>query len=388
MVKGKAPLDKGGQAEEALADYFRAGGFFAVRGIPFRYAGEDLTDIDVWLYERGGGLGRRRFIVDSKNRKVPRVVERLFWTSGLRDALALDGAFVATVGARDAAHRLGRRLGISIIDLQALAPSVGIESLRDSSRISRTELDALVASVDRQRESRDWREHLDLMLAGLLTSFGGSSANIALRAARFYAEQALGSAPNSQSASIATRLFFLAAAIAAVSLDYVAAQSAFRPADQRRRDLEDVVRFGSDPAETRGKIELALELVRQYLPNGAAASHQISERIHSSSLEMPADMIAEVVHRMMSKGTLFEAARALESAAYQRDLRSFTQLGADARSFAGVVLDFVRIDRAYFAQAWSPMARSTSPEIARHEGAGASGTLFDERTDPNADPRP
>jgi hypothetical protein len=99
MVKKSAP-GKGPAAEEALANYFRAAGFFAVRGLPFRHEGEDLTDVDVWLYERGSGLGRRRFIVDSKNRKSPKVVERLFWIGGLQRAIGLDGGFVATTAAR------------------------------------------------------------------------------------------------------------------------------------------------------------------------------------------------------------------------------------------------------------------------------------------------
>ena len=119
MVKASF-TDKGGSAEEALAQYFRAAGFIAIRGLPFRHDGDDITDVDVWLYERGIGLERRRFIVDAKYKARPKIAERLLWTAGLRDALEVDGGFVAATGVRDTTRRLARRIGITIIDFQAL----------------------------------------------------------------------------------------------------------------------------------------------------------------------------------------------------------------------------------------------------------------------------
>ena len=48
--------DKGYRLEELLRAYFLRAGFFVVRSVPFQDAGDDLTDIDLWLYERPTGL--------------------------------------------------------------------------------------------------------------------------------------------------------------------------------------------------------------------------------------------------------------------------------------------------------------------------------------------
>ena len=149
MIK-RPGTDKGGMTEEKLAAHFRDAGFFAARGVPFRHDDEDVTDVDVWLYERGAGTERRRFIVDAKNKARPRFVERLFWTSGARDALGIDGAYVASSGIRDATRRLAKRLYITVIELQSLA----VEESALSLRLTREELGILVAEADRQRDSK------------------------------------------------------------------------------------------------------------------------------------------------------------------------------------------------------------------------------------------
>jgi hypothetical protein len=46
--------DKGYRLEELLRAYFLRAGFFVVRAVPFQHAGDDLTDIDLWLYASSG----------------------------------------------------------------------------------------------------------------------------------------------------------------------------------------------------------------------------------------------------------------------------------------------------------------------------------------------
>lgn len=60
---------KGLALEEVLKNYFSRAGYVAVRGVPYRVDGEEVTDIDLWLYERPGAATRRRIIVDVKNKK-------------------------------------------------------------------------------------------------------------------------------------------------------------------------------------------------------------------------------------------------------------------------------------------------------------------------------
>src|SRR6266481_1525900 len=91
---------KGYRLEEALRNYFLIAGLYVVRGVPLRLEGEDLTDIDLWLYERPSGSARRRLVVDAKFKSKPKAAERLFWTKGLSEFLRMDGAYVATTDSR------------------------------------------------------------------------------------------------------------------------------------------------------------------------------------------------------------------------------------------------------------------------------------------------
>lgn len=362
---------KGGNAEEALAQYFRNAGFFALRGVPFRHNNENITDIDVWLYERGGGLERRLFIVDAKYKARPKIAERLLWTAGLRDALDVDGGFVAATGVREANRRLARRIGITIIDFQVLGGG-SIETLKTNDRLSKEEIGVLLVNADRQRESKVWRSHFNDTVAALGTAFGGSSSNIALRAAHFYAEQAIIASPNSPTAQIALRMLFLCASIAAESLDYVAAQGAFQAIEKRRSDIEDVIRYGADHQETKRQLDLALRLTREYLPNGTVLANKLRDRFDSDARSIPADILAEVVTKMMSKGGLFEAGRILENSAHLRTLPSFANLPAEAKAFTGALLDFHGIDRERVAKAWDTPSDKTAISSGEVPSGGES----------------
>lgn len=367
MIKTVAP-DKGGRAEEGLAAHFRNIGFFALRGLPFRHDEEDITDIDVWLYERGAGAERRRFIVDSKNKVRPKLVERLFWTSGARDALGIDGAYVASAGIREATRRLAKRLRISVVDLQTIA----IDEAAVSQRLTREQLGKLVGETDRNRDGKKWRTHLHDTLAALLTSFGGSSANVALRSASYFSDQVLTTTPSSPTCQLATRAFYLSVSAAAIGLDYVVAQAAYQSAEHQQQEVEDTVRYGSDYAETKRRLDLALQVTRQYLPNGAAQANQLREKIINDTEAFQADVIAEVALKMGRTGGLFNAARELEMAAHQLQLPAYGSLSTEARAFCGAVMDFFELDRVQLAE----LLGSGNPAVPLT--AGAKSAMTDE----------
>src|SRR6185437_2252228 len=102
--------------EELLRAYFLRAGFFVTRGVPLSYNDEDLTDVDLMLYERPTGATRRIEIVDIKYKQRPKAVERLLWTRGLVEALNVDGAYVATPDSRPMLRELAAKLGLVLID--------------------------------------------------------------------------------------------------------------------------------------------------------------------------------------------------------------------------------------------------------------------------------
>src|ERR1043165_9730068 len=85
----------GAGLEELVRDYFARQGFFALRGVSFRFEDEEVTDIDAWFYSRQSASVRTRTIVDIKDKRSPKAFERILWTRGMQLALGCDRAIVA-----------------------------------------------------------------------------------------------------------------------------------------------------------------------------------------------------------------------------------------------------------------------------------------------------
>src|ERR1700722_14006579 len=211
---------KGPDLEETLKAYFWQAGYFAVRSVPFRLDDEDITDVDLWLYERPAALTRRRLILDAKNKMKPKAAERLVWARGLQSALAVDGAIVASTDKRPSSRRLAKAMGVTLLDGDAITKLTTTTKLRLDDQLSSEVYDGLFKAVDTARHSNDWRLALLAARSSLLTNFGVHSANTALRAAGFFGEQAILAAPKSEQAQVALRGFYSSCAYAAIGLDY------------------------------------------------------------------------------------------------------------------------------------------------------------------------
>ena len=109
-------LSKGYRMEELLRRYFIRSGYFTVRGVPFVYEGFDVTDIDIWLYDRPSPVSRHRIIVDTKNKSTPKAIERIFWTKDLQQVLGVEQSIVATTNKRPAVSDFGREQDVLILD--------------------------------------------------------------------------------------------------------------------------------------------------------------------------------------------------------------------------------------------------------------------------------
>ncbi|WP_342234666.1 hypothetical protein [Inquilinus sp. OTU3971] len=364
--------------EDTLKAYFWRAGYFVVRGVPFRVDGDDVTDIDLWLYERPGASTRRRLIVDVKNRKSPRASERLIWTKGLQSALGVDGAIVATTDKRIGSRRLARALNVMLLDGDGIGELIRDEQLKASNQLSSTEFDEAVKAVDEQRRSSEWRQALYEARTALLSGMGVHSTNRCLAANLFFAEQAVLSQPGSVQSNIAVRLCFFTAALVTISLDYMLAEQIFRPIEERRESVTNSIRFGqTDAGGTIPTIRGALGLVRKYAENGSAVAKQVEYGFYSEAERIPAEIIAEYVTRGAVSDGLFDVARQLAEASYAVELPSFDQLLLGAKSILGVFLDFNGVSREKLALAWPQNVRAQP--YAAPAPAAEAGPLFRER---------
>lgn len=353
------PGQKGLAMEEALKSYFWKAGYFVLRGLPFRLAGEDVTDIDLWLYEKSAGASRRRTIVDIKNRRSPKASERVIWTRGLQSALGVEASIVATTDTREGNRRLARQLGVALLDGEALTKISASESQSAGEQITNDDLDQLIKEVDESRRSSDWRSALGNARAMLLDGLGVQSTNSSLSASSFFAEQAVLAYPRSKPAEAATRLTYLTAAFASISLDYFLAENAFRSPEDRQKIIIDGIRFGSSRNfDATSTIRNAIGLARRYADNGSVVSKQIELGFLMDAERIPAEIIATFISKMRRSDALFQVGRELERAALASELAGFDSLPTDVRALLGVMLDFNGISREKLALAWPTKQKS------------------------------
>jgi hypothetical protein len=372
--------EKGYLLEEVLRAYFLRAGMFAVRGVPLQFDGEDLTDIDIWLYERPTGSSRRRQIVDAKSKLKPKAIERLLWTRGVYELLQVDGAYVATTDTRPALKEISSRLGISVLDGADLKRMAESEKVLFLDRLVEEDLDVLIKSVDKGRRSKELQVQYQDLKATLIDQFGAGSVNRALEHFAVFSRNLLASHPSSAAAEITLRLAYIAASFVAITLDYALAKVAFKSADERRNTILNVIRYG-DEDESAGteKIRVAAALVERYAPNGRSVSQSMLNAIREDFKNVPAEIIVDHILVQLKGDALFRLGRSLEFSGFSKNLRCFDDLTTDEKSFLGILMDFVFIERTKFADAWRSNITSTDEikdsELSDLKKTG-NGSLF------------
>ena len=146
---------KGLLLEETLRAYFIRAGLFAMRGIPLIVGGEELSDIDIWLYETPTGSCRRRLILDAKSKSRSKAIERLFWTKGIYEFLRIDGAYVATTDTRPLLKRMSRDLGVLVLDGTDIKRMVESGRILFPDRLHEEDMEKLIREVDRSKRNRE-----------------------------------------------------------------------------------------------------------------------------------------------------------------------------------------------------------------------------------------
>ncbi|MCX2899004.1 hypothetical protein [Pseudomonas mandelii] len=357
-------LGKGAVLEELLRAYFLRAGFFVMRGVPFRFAEEDLTDVDLWLYERPTGSARRVQICDIKYKQRPKAVERIFWTSGLATALKVDGAYVATTDKRTNLRAIAENLDLQLIDGNDIQRILASHSVLYPQRITDEQLTASLRSVDDDLRGKYFQNSRDQILSSLSDGFGARSAVKALESFSRLATSAISYRPNSPAAIASGRLAYLAGAIVCESLDFVSVDAAFRPLDERRDLMLQAVRYGALASDQgQRSLRLALALIEKYSPAGKASALAVEQGLKQDLESIPAEIIADQAMKLLKTDQLFLVGKDLEMESYSLDVASFDYLSNASKAMLGALLDYSGIDRKRFATAWisSPPPSDAEP---------------------------
>lgn len=349
-------INKGYRMEEVLRNYFLRAGYFVVRGVPFNYEGFTVTDIDLWLYNRTSSIAREIIIVDSKNKKTPQAIERIFWIQGLKQAIRATSAVVATTETRQEVKDFGRELNVLVLDGSFLAKLNKSEEPVSADRLTDEEFFYKIDSYTLGKLDGNWKGRFMLCKTLLSKGLSFDNCNEWLTQARFFAEQSI-TKPNQR--EIALRCFYIICSFIAVSVDFSLKEFSFLEQAEKTSLIRDGFTYGSKGSTGMKKVlDVAMGLVEQHAPGGSLVSNQVRKSVVNQLSSLNTEILGEYFSKNEVAKTLFTVARELENLAMRRVFTPHTSASVELRGLVSCILDYWGIDRVLIS---GPQPLSISP---------------------------
>lgn len=333
---------KGAALEELVRAYFARQGFFALRGVSYRFEGEEVTDIDAWLYGRQSASVRIRAIVDVKNKRSPKAFERILWARGMQLALGCDRAIVATTDGGPKVVRFAHQQKVALLTKNFLDRLYS--KLDISERMTFEEFIVNIRVYKDHKFDGDWLKQISEAKSALISLQGYPAFNIAIAAFRFFAER---TQTRPYQKEQALRSAYLVAALACIALDSALERVVYEDQGLRYRAIADGVTYGdAGDARVQNSITTLLEVIAQGMVNGRVIAKQAGDALGKMFENVRADIIAEHFAKEHNAGVLVAVARELDDRAHSKDATKIQTLSIDAKSILGVFADFVQAKRA------------------------------------------
>lgn len=335
---------KGSTMEELVRNYFYQIGYFALRSIPYRFEGHDISDIDVWIYGRLSATARVRGVIDVKNKKSPKALERILWAKGIQTSIGCDKAIIATTDTNPAVAGFAKSLNVSVINKQFIERLDNKLPLEQ--RLSMEELLDRVRDYTNHKADGDWIRHIDDAKSSLIEKNSFKSFNRIMLSFQFFSERA---EVRSQQKEIAIRLAIFMASLACIALDSSLESYVFDGPTQRHNGIMQGVTYGdSGDGKTIDNIKKILALISESMENGKSIASIVEQKFKLTFSEIRADIVAEYFALEHHSQHLFSAARQLEFLAHSKSPITTHELPPEAKSILGVFADFVGVHRSTF----------------------------------------
>jgi hypothetical protein len=349
---------KGPMLEELVRAYFSQQGLFALRGISLRFEADEVTDVDVWVYGRQSASVRTRTLVDVKNKRSPKALERILWARGMQLALGCDRAIVATTDNNPKVVRFAHQQKIAILTkefLERLQKGIDIKG-----RLTLEEFTANIRSYKENKLDGDWLRRISDAKSALVSLHGYPAFNAAMSAFGFFAER---SETRPQHKEQALRAAFLTAGLACIALDSALERIVYEDSHSRYKAIATGVTYGdAGDSKVQNSIDTVLSIIASGMENGRVVALQAREALNRLFEGVRADIIAEHFSREHNAAALFGAAKEFDDHAHKRDLTSASNLSMEAKSILGVFTDFVQAKRSAIFSDFKTLRPNTSPE--------------------------
>jgi hypothetical protein len=333
MTKQKGTENKGLTLEEVLRKYFLELGFYVVRGVKLFFQNDsEITDIDLWLYNKISPIIRHKTNVDAKYKARPKAMERIIWAKGVQQILHSDSCIVATTSTQNIIKEFGNKHGVIVLDGKFLSKIVD-RFKGDNYRLSEEEFVFCIQSNKGDNIGKEWVESYFISKSILLEGADFNACNSLISDLHNCITNFLSLG---QRQPAALRLTYLILSYLLISLDCILKDMIFLDKIERKEKLTNGLRFGDKGKET-------LEKLREVI------GKDYYDILSSKAKELPTEIIAEYVSNVEVYSSLFDVAKKLETLAYNRTLVYPGKLEGSLQSIIAVFLDYFHINRkAYF----------------------------------------
>lgn len=339
--------NKGTQAEELLRFYFLKAGYYVVRGIPYKYDGFDITDIDLFLYSKNTGLSREKVIVDIKNKKTPQALERIFWVKGLQAVLKIDNAIVATTDMRPSILKYGKEQNVTVLNGYFLKK---LEKLAQEYeyRLTDNEFLDLIDEYSFQRMDGDWKNKINYAKSLLILGMNFDHINSWIDIASFFAQQVL---TNPDYRKLALRCLYLICSFIFIGIDFQVRECLFMEQEEKKKYLNEGFTYGAKgEIGAKNTIDTALKLIRN-TNQGSVLANQISHDLAIGFRQLPSPILSEYFSKKEISNYLFDLALEFEKLAMNREFQHHSsQENVLIKGTLFCLLDYWNISRSQFEE--------------------------------------
>ncbi len=333
-MENQTELFKGELMEEKLRFYFLNNGYYVARGVKYFFEGNEITDVDLFLYGRVSSLSRVRTNVDIKNKKSPKTFERILWAKGLQGLLKFDDCVVATTDKKEVFRKFGQKHDIIILDGNFLQKLI----YDKIERITEDELLAQLNSIISYKKfiNQTWKSIYEASKSRLLDEMDFSGYNSTLITLEYF----LKSCFDKQKKVIALRAAYAILSHSLLILDYILKDLAFLEPNKKKEMLNDGFKYGNLGIDGVNKtIEMAVKIA-----NSRMSVIDIKKSLDTTEM----DILKEYFSKLETTKSLFKWSLAFERLAFQKKIIPPKEIDVELKGTLGIMLDFFKINRRDF----------------------------------------
>ncbi len=327
-------ISKGELLEEQLRIYFLNLGYFVVRGVKYKYENNDITDVDLFLYDRSSTLSRERINVDIKNKKAPQAFERILWANGLKKLLKFDKCIVATTDNRTLIQKFGLMHDTIVLDGNFISK---LKKNNVENRLSEEDFLNLLSKHKSYKNfaNKDWRFIYEQSKSKLLNELDYSGFNSNLFVLKYLIEKII---TDIQRRDDAVRFFYAIISHLLIMMDFILKDITFLESTQKNEKLIEGLNYGN----------LGKEGVDEIITISVALSGKTRNYFYENFNSTQYNILSDFFSKNEVLKNVFVWAKSFEILTYNKDFASPNNLDPYLRAVISVFLDYFEIDRKTF----------------------------------------